>query len=260
MTALAATEPDVTGNGAQGTYRGTAPTTIAMPNGDRAAHFDGSTGYLTIPSRASLSIPTTRSLTWEGWINADVLQFTNDGGSGYIDWMGKCADYSGPPADCEWEARLYSTTNSEGRCNRFSAYVFNLGAGLGSAADWQPTCGLIQAQRWYHVVGEYTTTTQPATCQNTSAYPGSINIWVNGVEWNQASHDPTGCMSQYNVVPMAAGSPLNIGTMAHDTWFPGAVGKVAIYDRLLTAAEITSHYQAMAGQAPTGSCASSCSF
>ena len=59
---------------------------------------------------------------------------------------------------------------------------------------------------------------------------------------------------------MAAGSPLNIGTMAQDTWFPGAVGKVAIYDRLLTAAEITSHYQAMIGQAPTGSCANTCNF
>ena len=41
-------------------------------------------------------------------------------------------------------------------------------------------------------------------------------------------------MSQYNVVPAANGSPLNIGTMAMDAWFPGAIGKVAIYDKLLT--------------------------
>jgi hypothetical protein len=28
-------------------------------------------------------------------------------------------------------------------------------AGLGSAADWQPACGLIQAGQWYHVVGQH---------------------------------------------------------------------------------------------------------
>ena len=44
-----------------------------------------------------------------------------------------------------------------------------------------------------------------------------------------------------------------------DAYFPGAVGKVAIYDTLLTQQEITSHYEAMTGKTPTGSCAESCS-
>ena len=43
-------------------------------------------------------------------------------------------------------------------------------------------------------------------------------------------------------------------------WFPGAIGKVAIYDYLLTPAQITAHYQAMTGKTPTGSCANTCSF
>ena len=42
-------------------------------------------------------------------------------------------------------------------------------------------------------------------------------------------HFDTGCMSQYMVVPQANSSPLNIATMATDGWFPGAIGKVAIY-------------------------------
>jgi hypothetical protein len=67
-------------------------------------------------------------------------------------------------------------------------------------------------------------------------------------------------MSQYSVIPTANGSPLNIGTMAQDTWFPGAIGKVAVYDKLLTQAQITAHYKAMTGQTPTGSCAATCSF
>jgi hypothetical protein len=62
------------------------------------------------------------------------------------------------------------------------------------------------------------------------------------------------------VEPTAGSSPHNIGTMAMDGWFPGAIGKVAIYDHLLTAAQITAHYQAMTTQSPTGSCANNCSF
>jgi hypothetical protein len=257
MTAASGTEPDLTGNNNTGTYQGGTPSRVALPNCDEAADFNGSTQYLTVPSSASFSIPTTGNLTWEGWIRPDVLQFPNDGGGGYVDWMGKCAMYS---PTCEWEARMYDTTNSQMRCNRLSAYVFNPGANLGSGADWQPTCGLFQAMQWLHVVGEYTLGSQPSACTNTSTYPGSIDIWVDGVEWNQASHGQTGCFSQYMVVPKANASPLNIGTMATDTWFQGAIGKVAIYGSLLTQTQITSHYQAMTGKQPTGSCANTCSF
>jgi hypothetical protein len=67
-------------------------------------------------------------------------------------------------------------------------------------------------------------------------------------------------MSQYNVVPQAGPSPLNIGTMAFDSWFDGAIGKVAIYNYLLSPTQITNHYKAMTGSQPTGSCASACTF
>jgi hypothetical protein len=256
MNKLSGSEPDLTGNNHTGTYHSGTATSATMPNGDKAADFNGSSQYLSVPSSAAFSIPTTHSLTWEAWIRPDVLQFPNDSG-GYVDWMGKCQNY-GPT--CEWEARMYSTTNSENRCNRMSAYVFNPTAGLGSAADWQPTCGLIQAGAWYHIVGEYTTLSQPSDCQNATTYPGMIDIWVNGVRWAHSSHGQTGCMSQYNVVPAANTSPLNIGTMTMEAWFPGAIAKVAIYDKLLTSAQVTAHYRAMAGAAPTGSCGSTCSF
>lgn len=256
MSALAGSEPDLTGNGHAGSYKGGNPQAATLPNGEQAADFNGSSQYLTIPSHAAFSIPTTGNLTWEAWIRPDVLQFPNDS-NGYVDWMGKCADYA---PTCEWEARMYSTTNSENRCNRISAYVFNPSAGLGSAADWQPTCGLIQAGQWYHVVGQYTLASAPSDCASTSSYPGSIEIWVNGVKWNHASHGQTGCMSQYSVVPKANSSPVNIGTMAGDAWFPGAIGKVAFYGKLLSQATVSAHYKRMTGKDPTGTCASSCSF
>lgn len=255
MDGTTGTEPDLAANKNTGTYQGGTPLRAALPNGDVAADFDGATQYLTVPSSASLSITTTGDLTWEGWIRPDVLQFPHDGGAGYADWMGKCERYA---STCEWEARLYDTTNSEGRCNRFAAFVFNPGAGSGSGAYWQPACGVLQAARWYHVVGEYTTRGQPADCPNAVTYPGSIDIWVDGVEWSQPGKTPTGCMSEFDVVPVANGSALNIGTMAKDTWFQGAVGKVAVYDYLLGQARITAHYQAMTGQLPGGSCASTC--
>lgn len=157
---------------------------------------------------------------------------------------------------------MYSTNTGESpnRPNRISAYVFNPSAGLGSAADWQPTAGLMMAGTWYHVVGSYTTLKQPSDCQNTAKSPGSIDIWVNGVKWNHGSHGQTGCMSQYDVIPKANGSALNIATMAKESFFKGAIAKVAIYDHALDQAAIDSHYWLMTGKQPTGSCAATCSF
>ena len=65
-------------------------------------------------------------------------------------------------------------------------------------------------------------------------------------------------MSQYDVKPAANNSPLNIGTMSMDGSFPGAIAKVAIYNKLLTAAQVTAHYRAMTGTAPTGTCGDTC--
>lgn len=268
LTAAAGTESDLTGNGNTGTYLGGKPSVSTMPNGDQVAVFNGSSEYLTVPSKPSFSIPTTKYLTWEVWIRPDVLQFPHSDGTGdYVDIMGKCANYN---PTCEWESRMYNT-NTPGeppppRSNRMSAYVFNPSAGLGAGADWQPVSGLIQTSEWLHIVGEYTTDPNltPSGCPNAASFPGAINIWVNGVKWSQANHSPTGCMSQPGsnifVTPQAANSPLNIGTMATDTWFEGAIGKVAIYNYLLTQGQITSHYESMTGKQPIGSCADTCSF
>ncbi len=250
-------EPDLTGDGKTGTYYGGTPTVTTLPNGDHAGVFNGSTEYLSVASKPSLSIATTGNLTWEMWIRPSTLQFPISSSDGYVDVMGKCADYS---PTCEWESRFYNTTNPQGRCNRLSAYAFNSIAGLGSGADWQPVCGLLQAGEWIHVVGEYTTLSQPTNCPIAPNSPGSLNIWVNGVLWDQSVHSPTGCMSQYNVVPRANNSPMNIGTMAQDTWFQGAIAKVAIYNYLLAQAQISNHYFAMTGRKPTGSCSISCAF
>jgi hypothetical protein len=256
MNHASGSEPDLTVNGRDGSHEGGSVELAMLPNGDQASDFDGESQYVSVPSHASFSISTTGNLTWEAWIRPDELQFPNDT-NGYVNWMGKCAGFS---QNCEWEARMYATENGEDRCNRISAYVFNQTAGLGSAADWQPECGLIEAGSWYHVVGEYTTESEPNDCQNADQYPGSIEIWVNGVKWDHGSHGQTGCMSQYDVIPGAYDSPLNIGTMAEDGWFPGAIGKVAIYDKLLPESDVLEHYQVMTGEMARGTCGGDCNF
>lgn len=247
-------ESDKSGHGVVGAYKGGTPASALLPNGDTAADFNGTSEYLTVPSSASLSIPTARQLTYEAWIRPDTLSFPKASGDGYADWMGKCENYS---PSCEWEARIYGAVTPENRPERISAYVFNPSAGLGSAADWQPASGIIKAGQWIHVVAEYDTTATPSACS--SKYPGTINIWVDGIEQSFADHAPTGCMSQYSITPKAGNSPLDIGTMALDTYFKGAVGKVAIYDRLLSQTEINAHFQAMTGASPSGSCSVICS-
>ena len=258
INSTGSSERDLTGNGNAGTYVGGALSTSTMPNGDQVNVFNGSNQYLSIPSNPSFSVPTTGNLTWEVWIQPSVLQFPHsDPATGeYVDVMGKCEQYS---PTCEWESRMYNAnpTGQPDRSSRMSAYIFNPGAGSGSGADWQPATGVIQPGQWLHIVGEYTTLSQPSNC---GTPPGSINIWVNGVKWNQADHAPTGCMSQFSVIPQANGSHLNIGTMAKDTWFEGAIGKVAIYNYLLTPSQITNHYQIMTGKQPTGSCGNTCMF
>jgi len=259
MNQAPASETDLTGNGHTGTYQGGTPKLAPLPNGDQSADFDGASQYLTVPNALGFSIPATGDLCWEAWIRPSVLQFPHDEGSGYVDWMGKCEQFA---PSCEWEARLYDTNTQESpnRPNRFSAYVFNPDAGLGSGADWQPAAGVIQAGNWYHVVATYTTKSQPVDCMNTTLYPGSIEIWVNGVKWDQSSHGQTGCMSQYQVIPQIGNSAVNIGTMTTDSWFQGAIGKVAIYGHPLDQTQIENHYQVMTGKQPTGTCADTCSF
>jgi hypothetical protein len=258
-------EADLTPNNHTGTYLNGPLPTVQMPNGESVVKFSGTAQvpqYLSVPDHDAFSIPTTGELTWEVWIRPDPsLQFPY---ANYSDFIGKCQNYS---PTCEWEGRMYNTTvqSEPDRCNRISAYVFNnqpLPGDqylFGSAADWQPVCGQMQPNRWYHVVGRYTTLNSQ-NCTDTSP-PGSIDIWVNGVKWSRSAHHPTGCMSQYNVTPTASTSGVRIGTMANnELWFHGAIGKVAIYDKLLSETRIRAHYTKMSGLTSSGTCGDNCTI
>lgn len=251
----ASTEPDQTAWGTVARYQGSSDWTVdVMPNGDRATRFNGFDQYLTIPSQPRYSIPTTGQLTWEVWLKPATLNFAHSDG-GLVDYLGKCETY-GPT--CEWEGRLYNQKSSANRPSRFSGYVFNPNAGLGSGANWQPAANTIQAGQWYHVVTTYQILRQRPDCEGPEI--GTIDIWVNGIKWDSTRHGQTGCISQFHVAPQALSSPVNVGRMSANSHFEGAIGKFAIYDRTLDEAEIREHYTAMTGRLPTGHCDDTCSF
>ena len=108
------------------------------------------------------------------------------------------------------------------------------------------------------MVVTYDLTRTPKPCK--ASWPGTIDIWVNGVPWSFPDHAPTGCMSQYRVRPTDGPSPLRIGSMADEYGFSGAVDKVAFWDRRLGQHEIDAMYQAMTGRAPAGTCADTCTL
>jgi hypothetical protein len=246
MRALGPMEADLTGRAHDGSYEDGMPARATLPNGASVARFDGRTQHLLVPTRTDLSIATKGALTWEAWIRPDSLTFIETVDD-YVNFLGKCASYS---PTCEWAGRFYVGGRS------ITALAFNNGGGGGSGADWMPAPDLLRAGQWLHVVAEYQTLSTPSDCSTSS--PGSIEIWVNGIGWAASSHRPRGCMSEREIVPRAASSPLVIGSVALDSFFAGAIGKVAIYDRLLSPAQIAAHFKAMTGADPSGSCAATC--
>ncbi|UOF02568.1 LamG domain-containing protein [Bdellovibrio reynosensis] len=221
-------EQDLSGNGNAGRYFPSVsrPRTVRMPNGEYAADFNGLDQYLEIRSAANLSVPTTGILTLEAWIRPRTLEFPKVEGSGYVYWMGK-----GMPNEHEYAMRMYSYTNAENRPNRISGYAFNLTGGLGSGAYFQDA---VKVDQWLHVTLVINTKATSAT------YPtGYVKIYKNKrLRQTQGLH-------QFDVIPGAGSAPLRIATRSLNSFFLGAIGKVAVYDYELKPAQIVKHQDVM---------------
>jgi hypothetical protein len=221
---------DLSGNGHDGIYYdGAHPLGSAeLPNGDLATVFDGDGQYVSVPSFNSLSITSTACLTVEAWVRPDVLQFPHAQGSGYVYILGK-----GTAGKQEYALRMYSYKNSETppRPNRISAYVFNLSGGFGSGAYFQDKV----------TPGEWMMVTFVVDSKTSKQWPdGCITIYKNGVR----SGGPVS-LGQYGVVPQASNAPFRIATRDLESFFEGAIGKVAVYDTIISDQEIFATYNAM---------------
>ncbi len=200
------------------------------------AVFNGSTQYAEIADAADLSVTRTRSLTIEAWVRPDTLEFPGAESSSdgpLVHYLGK-----GVNGSQEYTLRVYSHSSS--RPNRLSAYHFNPTGGLGSGSYFQggltSTDGgkppLLKAGDWVHVAAVFDTATL------VSGY-GTVRLYRNGVLMD---HDS---MRDYAIVPRDGSAPLRVGTRDLRSFFTGAIGRVAVYDHVVSQSRLAAHFTAM---------------
>jgi len=193
-----------------------------LVNTGGALHFDGSTGYVSIPNPSSTfpwSQPTTGALTICSWINPDTLLMSNVSSDGYVHFLSKVDS-----GKTEWTFRMYSyptsTQESPVRFNRISFYVYSLSGGEGAGGAFEDQ--VIPGQ-WIFVCG---------TVDGTN-----VSIWKNGI-FQAATNWVT-----YPVTLTTSTATLRIGTgKSGDGFFQGGISDVQIWNRVLSPVEMRSLY------------------
>jgi hypothetical protein len=220
-------EKDLTGNGHTGHYVGN-PSATKLPNGDVAADFDGATQFMKVPDAPGLSPATRGVLTIEAWLRPDTLQFTRQEGTGYVHWLGK-----GESGRHEYVARMYSLRNDEDRPNRISGYLFNIAGGKGAGSYFEER---IKKGQWIHYVLVINAREKDLDYPN-----GYTKIYLDGKlkAKNDLNYHGT------SIVPTRGSAPFRIGTRDLNSFFQGAVGKVALYTKELSTKTIEKHYHTM---------------
>jgi hypothetical protein len=217
---------DASGNGLDGSFSG-SPEATTMPNGEAAPVFDGLSKFFSVPDHDLLEITRTGILTVEAWLRPDVLDFPGAEPSGegpYVHRMGK-----GVPSQHSWVARIYNLNSA--RPNRVSGYAFNLGGGLGVGSYFQDA---VTPGEWIH----YALTIN--TVDVSPAYPtGYTKVFKNGLLRDQDS------LAGYDIVPANGTAPFRVATRDLESFFKGAIGKVAIYDYELAPAALEAHSRQM---------------
>lgn len=223
---------DKSGNGHTGTYFGgpmlQEPGALSSDD-DTAVRFD-SGSYVEVHSHAAFSQPTSGDgLTVEAWLRPDALEFEGVTDDPYIYWLSK-----GQAGQQEWALRFYSSASPD-RPNRISAYIFNPDTALGAGAYFQDE---VTPGEWIHVVACY----DPGDADTPGA---GVQIYQNGVRrLGPPSSGTLYSNPKWEIRPVAGTAPLRFGTRDRKTFFIGALDEVAIYPRVLTAAEILENYNA----------------
>jgi hypothetical protein len=178
--------------------------------------FDGESGYVEIPDDDVFSEPTSGELTVEAWMRPDSLDMPNRESSGYVHWMGK-----GVSGEHEWVSRMYQQGNDEDRENRISFYSFNLSGGLGAGSYFQDD---VVVGEWIHYTG---------TFDDERTY-----IYKNGEERD------SDLLSGYDITPENGSAPVRLATRDRNSYFQGAIARVAFYSTRLSESQIAAHYAA----------------
>jgi len=196
---------------------------------EHAAVFDGLDDYVEIADHPDYSIATTGELTMVALIRPDSLEMPAQERTGYVHWLGK-----GIPGQDEWTFRMYQLGNSEDRENRISCYGFNLDArtggtrfGIGSHFQDELTPG-----QWLLVAGAWDAT--------------RVSIYRDGVLRDSDLLDQSATGGPI-ITPEDGDAPVRIGTRDFNSFFQGAISRVAIFSRKLADSEQAALHTACTG-------------
>lgn len=217
-------QADATSNNLAGAYHGSCRGQAWLPNNETASVFNGIDNYFEIPDNNNLEVTNTGILTIEAWMRVGTLNFAKNENN-YVHWMGK-----GTSGNQLWVARMYNA-NDTSRPQRISGYCFSLSGGLGAGSYFQDS---INVTTWVHYALVINTVNTSPT------YPtGYTRIYRDGVLRD------TDSLQEYSVVAGNGNAPTRIATRDLNSFFQGAIGKVAIYNYELTAAQLLSHNNLM---------------
>jgi len=212
----------------------------APRQGDVYLRFDGVNNFVEIPSTADYSIATTSELSVAAWIRPDTLNFSHWERTGYVHWLGK-GEGEGDTGQQEWVFRFYNrdgTTESPPRPNRISFYTFNPQGGLGVGSFFQDT---LQEGSWMFVVGVADATRthmyRDGRHRRCDTYRGP-SVDRCPIHFQAPPNDDL----QLEINPVAAGSPVRLGTRDFKSFFAGGISRVRLWNRVLGANEVTSLY------------------
>jgi hypothetical protein len=203
---------------------------------DKALGLNGQNAFVLAPDSTAFSQPTSgRGLTVEAWFRPDVLTFPGETIDPYVHWLGK-----GEAGAFEWGFRFYSLASHD-RPNRVSAYIWNptsppgqTNEGAGAYFQDQLTAG-----RWIHVVACY----DPGDASTPGA---GVSIYKNGKLRGSPATSSGALYSNpnFNIHPQHGPAPVRLGTRDLGSFLTGGLDEVAIYPRVLSAAEVLDNYQA----------------
>lgn len=197
-----------------GSQHGT-PQGVSFSNGK--AVFNGSAS-INLGDHNDFSVATKGGLSIVVFLTID--DWRGKGASEYVHWTGK-----GKSGGHEYTFRHYvkggsgEASTRQGRC---SFYHFNPAGGLGAGSYYQD--------------GSFPTTERVfvGMCDTSN-----VSIACNG---SVKDKDP---LSGYSIKPQNTGTPLMLGTRGDSTGFLiGKIRRVAIYNRVISAAEIARIYDA----------------
>lgn len=175
----------------------------------------------------------TLGLTVHAFLRVDQPTFSGEGTNGehYLHWLGK-----GERGNEEWAFRLSSQDDFK-YPGWVQFYVFNLSGGLGAGAAYAAnSLGQLQRGRWYQFVG----VADPGDLRDLSA---GTSIYKDG-QLVEGPPTQTVLYNFYKLTPGNGGAPLRFATRDKNSFLTGALDEIAIFDRKLTADEISELHAA----------------